>query len=81
MAMKHGRTFGGYGVQLDGRWDEPGSRADQGRIKGREVRAVGGERVQRVSDGIGDVRFHRARCQIPEQLDRIHLFAMCARRQ
>lgn len=73
------RTIGGYGVCLRGRWRGPGSRAHDGRIKGRNVRAVGGERVQRVSDGIGDVRVNSAPRKFLELSDRIHFSAMCVR--
>ena len=73
------RTDGGNGVGLCGSRGGPGSRAHDGRIKGRDVRAVGGERVQRVSDGIGDVRVNSAPRKFLELSDRIHFSAMCVR--
>lgn len=73
------RTDGGNSVRLCGRWEGSGSRARDGRIKGREVRTVGGERVQRVSDGIGDVRTLGTPRKFSEQTDRLPLSAMCAR--
>ena len=81
MAIADSRTNGGNGVGLRGHCEGPGSRAHDGRIKGRDVRAIGGERVQRVSDGIGDVRHQSAPREFLEQSDRIDLFAMCTNQQ